>query len=27
LLKKSDSAVAGEKGNLERFYLLKIIKT
>lgn len=23
LLKKSDSAVAGEKGNLERFYLLK----
>ncbi|MFO0970973.1 MAG: TlyA family RNA methyltransferase [Candidatus Saccharimonadales bacterium] len=24
LLKKSDSSVAGEKGNLERFYLLKI---
>lgn len=24
ILKKSDSAVAGEKGNLERFYLLKV---
>lgn len=26
ILKKSDSAVAGEKGNLERFYLLKYSK-
>lgn len=26
LLKKSDSAVSGEKGNLERFYLLKVSK-
>lgn len=26
LLKKSDSAVAGEKGNLERFYLLKVLQ-
>lgn len=25
ILKKSDSAVAGEKGNLERFYLLKLL--